>query len=43
MLTVLRAHEENDHDGLSVETLVSTIALSPIIGPQATRFAAGEV
>jgi hypothetical protein len=40
---VLRAHEKNDHDGLSVETLVSTIALSPIIGPQATRFAAGEV
>jgi hypothetical protein len=25
MLTVLRAHEKNDHDGLSVETLVSTI------------------
>jgi hypothetical protein len=36
MLTVLRAHEKKDHDGLLVETLVSTIALSPIIRPQAT-------
>jgi hypothetical protein len=44
MLMVLRPHEKNDHDGLSLETLVSSIAspqssiaLSPIIGSQATR------
>jgi hypothetical protein len=37
MLMVLRPHEKNDHDGLSLETLVSSIALSPIVGSQATR------
>jgi hypothetical protein len=36
MLMVLRPREKNDHDGLS-QTLVSTIALSAIVGPQATR------
>jgi hypothetical protein len=35
MLMVLRPHEKNDQDGLSLETLVSTI--SPIVGSQATR------
>jgi hypothetical protein len=39
---VLRAHENNEHDGPLVEMLVST-ALSPIIGPQVSRYAAGEV
>jgi hypothetical protein len=34
---VLRPHEKNDPDGLSLETLVSSIALSPIVGPQATQ------
>jgi hypothetical protein len=38
MLMVLRPHEKNDHDSLSLETLVSSIALSPIIGSQATRW-----
>jgi hypothetical protein len=37
MLMVLRPHEKNDHDSLSLETLVSTIALSPIVGSQATQ------
>jgi len=34
---VLRPHEKNDQDGLSLETLVSSIALSPIVGSQATQ------
>ena len=33
---VLRPHEKSDHDSLSLETLVSSIALSEIIGSQAT-------
>jgi hypothetical protein len=37
MLMVQRPHEKNDHEGLSLETLVLTITLSPIVGPQATR------
>jgi hypothetical protein len=36
-MLMVRPHEKNDQDGLSLETLVSSIALSPIVGPQATQ------
>ena len=31
-MLMVRPHEKNDQDGLSLETLVSSIALSPIVG-----------
>ena len=34
---VLDPLKKNDQDGLSLETVVSIIALSPLVEPQATR------
>ena len=41
-MLMVRPHEKNDQDGLSLETLVSSIALSPIVGAS-DPIAAGEL